>query len=128
MALKNIAVEGMAITISNPNVVATVAITGSASLKVKAGTGVYKDGLGVSVSAITVPSSGATIPDPGPYNVSFSATATKVKADGELVLRVDDETGTINATPQIPGTPPVPFPVSFNISITDAGQNKAKAQ
>lgn len=130
MALKLIAVSGMTVQVSDPTVVATITITGSPSLKVKAeGNGVYKDSLGVTVTAITVPSAGATIPDPGPYNVTFSATAQKVKADGSLVLRVDDETGTINATPKIPSTPsPIDFPVSFKIEISNAGQSKSKAQ
>ena len=130
MALKLIAVEGMTIQFSDPTIVATVVITGSASIKSKAeGFGVYKDGLSISVSNITSPSNGATIPDPGPYTENFSATALKTKADGELVLRVDDETGTINATPKIPSTPtPIDFPVSFEVQVSAAGQTKAKAQ
>ena len=108
---------------------ATVVDAGSASLKVKAGgQGVIKNGYGLTVSAITDPGAGATIPDPGPYSVSFSATAAKVKADGTLILRADDETGIISATPQIPGSPPTPFPVQFKYKISSAGQSKVAAQ
>lgn len=111
------------------NPTGNVTDTGTPSSKVKAaGKGVLKDGYGLSVSNITDPGAGASIPDPGPYNVSFSATAMKVKAENTLVLRKDDETGVINATPQIPGTPNVPFPVAFKFVITDAGQVKVKAQ
>lgn len=126
--MKLIAVDGFTYSISNPVVQATVVLTGVPSLTCKAGgKGICKDGFSAIVSAIMVPSVGATIPDPGPYNVSFSSSAQKVKADGTLVLLQGDKTGTVNATPQIPGTPPAPFPVSFDLSITIAGQIKAKA-
>lgn len=128
MALKDVANQGFSYSISDPLVVATVLKTGVPSVKCKAGSGICKDGFGMSVSVITVPSAGATIPDPGPYSVQFGATAAKVKADGSLVLRKDDETGMVNATPQIPGTPPVPYPVSFKLTISDAGQAKVRAQ
>jgi hypothetical protein len=108
---------------------ATVVDTGVASLKVKAeGGGVLKDGYGLTVTAITDPGAGATIPDPGPYNVSFSSTGSKVKADGTLVLREGDETDVISASPQIPGSPPVVFPVSFKYVINSAGQTKVVAE
>jgi hypothetical protein len=129
MATKFIAVDGFSHAFSDPLVNATVTLTGVPSVKCEAGGGgMCKDGFGLIVSAITYPSAGATIPDPVPYNVSFSATAVKTKADGTLVLRVDDETATINATPQIPGSPPTPYPVSFNIKITNAGQNKVRSE
>lgn len=132
MALKNVANSNYTKTLQasvgvSPQ--ASVVDTGVASAKVRAdGSGVLKDGYGLTVTGITDPGAGATTPDPGPYNVSFSATATKVKADGTLVLRQDDESGTINATPQIPGTPPVAYPVSFKYVITDAGQVKVRAE
>lgn len=119
-----IAVLGMTLAPDNPLVICTITIVSLPSVKTKAqGSGVYENGCQVSVSAITVPSVGATIPDPGPYTASFSATATKSKADSKLVLRVNDTTGTITATPQIPG--PSPYPVNFKIKITNAGQVKA---
>ena len=126
--MKLIAVDGFTYSISNPVVQATVVLTGVPSLTCKASNkGICKDGFQAIVSAVMAPSAGATIPDPGPYNVSFSSSAQKVKADGTLVLLQGDKTGTVNATPQIPGTPPTPFPVSFDLSITIAGQIKAKA-
>ena len=129
--MKYIATYGYSKSVSvvvgvNPSA-ASVTDTGVASLKVKAGgQGVLKDGHGLMASAITDPGAGATIPDAGPYSVSFTATATKVKADGSLVLRTDDETGTINAFPQIPGSPPIPFPVTFKYKISSAGQTKVQ--
>lgn len=126
MSLKAVAVQGFSYAISDGGVSASVALTGTPSSKVIGGAGICKHGFGVTVSAITKPP--ATIPDAGPYNVTFSATATKVKADGSLVLRVDDVTGDITATPQIPGTPPTPSPVTFHLTITNAGQTKVVAQ
>lgn len=128
MALKPIAIDGCTFLPSDPLVVCTIAPAGMPSMKVKAGAGVLEDGYQVLVSAITYPSAGATIPDPGPYPASFSSTASKVKADGKLVLLEGDKTATINATPQIPGTPPSPNPISFEIVIQVAGQTNVKAQ
>jgi hypothetical protein len=103
--------------------------TGVPSIKVKAGgQGVLEDGYTLSVSAIIDSGAGATIPDPGPYTATFSAMSTKIKAGGQAVLREDDETDVINATPQIPGTPPIPFPVSFKFKISSAGQSKVKGE
>jgi len=88
---------------------------------------IYWDGLQVQVSGVTAPGAGATIPDPAVYFGNFQATCQKVKHLSELVLRVDDETNQITATPQIPGTPPTPYPTTFTIEITNAGQDKVKA-
>lgn len=129
MSLKAVAVNGFSYQISDLTVVATVTLTGTPSTKAKCGgQGVCKHGFGATITNVTVPSAGATIPDPGPYNVTFSALATKVKADSTLVLRLDDVTGNVTATPQVPGGPPVPHPVTFHLKITAAGQTKAKAQ
>lgn len=118
-----IAVNGCTFIPDDPLVVCTITPTGTPSIKSKCeGNGILKDGYTVSVTAITYPSAGATIPDPGPYIVGFSTGATKVKADGTLVLLQDDLTTTINATPQIPGSPPTPYPISFKIKISVAGQ------
>lgn len=129
MAKKLLAVDGFSYSISDPTVQATISLIGVPSLKVRAESkGVCKDGFSLVVSAIKVPSVGATTPDPVPYTVSFSATSTKNKVEGSFPLRVDDETSTINANPIIPGTPPAPYPVSFNIKITNSGQSKVKGE
>jgi hypothetical protein len=135
MALKLIAVQGMTVLVDSTTVVppgvvvATIVVSPPTATKVKAESKlVHRDGDQITVSAITVPAAGATIPDPGPYTVAFSSTATKVNAEGKLVLLEGDQTATINATPQIPGTPPVAYPVSFKCFVSVAGQTKAKAQ
>ena len=125
---KLIAVESATLLQDDPNVVCTITPTGTPSNTCKAeGSGILKDGYTVSVSNITVPSAGATIPDPGPYVVAFESTATKVKVDGTLVLLEADKTVIINAIPQIPGSPNTPYPVAFKIEITAAGQTKVNA-
>lgn len=131
MALINMAVLGMVLVPSDPNVVCTIVVTGLPSTRLKADNlGVYLDGTMITVTAITVPSAGATIPDPGPYNVPLNATATRTKSEGTLVLREGDESDIITTTtfPQIPGTPPTPYPVSFSIVIDSAGQIRSKAE
>jgi hypothetical protein len=125
VSLKTIAVDGFSYELSDPAVSATVTLTGQPSAKCKAGgKGICKDGFSATIAAITKPP--ATIPDPGPYSVQFSATAAKAKADGSLVLRVDDTTGDVTATPQVPGNPPSPSLVTFHLKISAAGQTKAK--
>lgn len=125
---KFIAVEGATLLQDDTTVVCTITPTGTPSNTCKVeGNGMLKDGYTVSVSNITVPSAGATIPDPGPYVVAFESTATTVKADGTLVLLENDKTVIINAIPQMPGSPNVPYPVAFKIEITAAGQIKINA-
>lgn len=122
---KLLAVAGFTAAFSDPLVVGIITPTGTPSTKMLAqGPGVCRDGFGVSVSAITVPSAGATIPDPGPHAANLIATATKTIDGGALALRVDDQTANIIATPQIPGTPPTPYPVTFTVKIAAAGQTK----
>jgi hypothetical protein len=129
MTFKNIAVQNMGVAADPSTVVATIAVASPTGTKVKAeGKLVHRDGDEVTVTFITVPTAGATIADPGPYTVPLNRTTTKVKAEGVWVLRQDDVSDTINATPQIPGTPPTNYPVSFKCKISIAGQTKAKAQ
>lgn len=130
MALIDMAVLGMSLVPSDPTVQCTIVVTGVPSTRLKADNlGVYLDGTMLAVTAITVPSAGATIADPGPYNVPLNATAMRTKSDSTLVLREDDESDMINATPQIPGSPsPTPYPVSFTIVIDSAGQTRSKAE
>jgi hypothetical protein len=138
MALKEIAVAGMTVTVDQttatppappPAIAATIVVAPPTGTKVKAEAKlVHRDGDEITVSAITAPGAGATIADPGPYTVPMNATATKTKAEGVEVLRLDDLSDTINATPKVPGSPPVDYPVSFKCKVTVAGQTKAKAQ
>ncbi|MCP4539025.1 MAG: hypothetical protein GY832_17965 [Chloroflexi bacterium] len=59
---------------------------------------------------------------------SIAATAAKVKADAQFVLREGD-TGTCAGTWQPPGAPPpTPIACTCNLEIADAGQTKVKAQ
>ena len=58
---------------------------------------------------------------------TITATAQKVKADGALVMRVDDS-GTMNCIGTIPPPTGGTAPVSGPVKIDDAGQDKAKGQ
>lgn len=126
---KLIAVEGMTLTIDPPTVLGIISIIGTPSLKTKQDSkAIYLDGLEIQVSGVTVPTAGATIPDPTPASGNIISTAVKTKDDGTLVLLEGDETGTISSSPQIPGTPPAPYPVNYTVKISVAGQLKAKAE
>ena len=120
MTLKNTAVQGMTVivdvsSVAPPGTVAsTIAVASPTITTCRAEAKLlHVDGNQVTVSAITVPSAGATIADAGPYTVPLNSTAVKSKAEGIEVLRVDDISDTIDATPKIPGNPPTDYPVSF---------------
>src|SRR5208337_2336663 len=111
---------------SDLTITATILLTGIPSIVNKVnGLGFCLDGFTLQVTNVKTAS--ATIPDPGPYNASFSATALKVKdlSENKLVLRVGDKTGIIHAIPNVPG--PTPEPVTFTITITNSGQIKSLA-
>ena len=127
MAKKYFVIDGFSYSLSNTLVSCTVTFTGTPSNKIKAnGTFVCLDEYSASITNITVPSTGATTPDPGPYTVNFSATSTKNKDlnQNKFILRVDDKTNLITATPYIPGSPSTPYPVTFYLYISNAGQSK----
>jgi hypothetical protein len=136
MALKLIAVAGMTVivdqtTVNPPTIplVATIVVAPPTALKEKAENKlVHRDGDQITVSAITVPAAGATIPDPGPYTVPINKTVIKTIAEGKEVLVLGDQSDTINAVPQIPGSPPTNYPVSFKCIISNSNQIKANAQ
>ncbi len=126
-----LAVEGFTAAFSDPGVSAVVTRTGVPSAKNWAeGSKVCLDGFGLSLSAITYSPAGASIPDPGPVSAAIAATSTKCTsiAEGLKVLRVGDETADIHATPQIPGSPPTPHPITFRVKITAAGQAKVSGE
>jgi hypothetical protein len=136
MSLKLVAVQGMTVIVDQGSVVppgsgivATVVAKVPTGTKVKAEAKlVHRDGDQIDVSAITAVNAGATIPDPGPYTVALNKTVQYVKAEGIEVLVEGDVSDTVFATPQIPGSPPTDYPVSFKCVIQVAGQTKVKAQ
>jgi len=126
VATKEIAVQGLTLTpqgIVTPGT-GNLTITSTPSVKNKAeGNGMYKTPL-----QFTLVGANATGYDPGTVQIvgtaSISATAAKVKADGVLVMRVDDQNAAVSMTGTISGTP-TPFVEPWK--ITAAGQSKVKA-
>jgi hypothetical protein len=103
-------------------------VTSTADAKVKSG------GQGVHVSPLTFTFKGGNADGFLAGSVagggSMSATATKTKAGGALVMREGDSVtmacvGTIDPPPP---SPPLTAPVSGGVEISAAGQTKAKAQ
>lgn len=78
---------------------------------------------------VTVPDKGATIPS-APITGTWIASSTKTKEKfvNEFVCREGDESAPITATPQIPGSPPVNYPVTFTLKIQSAGQIKVSTE
>lgn len=130
-----VAVLGMTVTVDQTTPIPAGAVTAvitpdppSATKVFAGGQLVYRSGDTIQVSGITVPSAGATIPDSGPYQVAITATATKFLVEGSLILREGDLSAIVSATPQIPGSPPTDYPVTFQCVISAAGQIKVLAQ
>jgi len=123
MATKEIAVDGCVVAPQGIVSGGTVTITAVPSVKCKAGgKGIYKNPL-----TFTFAGGNATGYDPGTVTTvgpgSISATAVKTKADGLLVMRVDDQNASVALTGTIGGTP-TSFTGTFK--ITNAGQTKVK--
>lgn len=105
----------------------TFIIESAASTKGKANAkGVYAETFEYSFS-------GGSHPSVNPNSVrtlvdqEIPATALKVKAEGELVMREGDF-ALMNAVGDNPSPPPTTLPVTGNVEIATAGQTKVKAQ
>ncbi len=129
--MKLIAVQGFSYALSDqsdPTITATITLTGVPSLVNKVnGNSFCLDGFTVQVTNIATAT--ASVPDPGPYTASFSATALKTTdlSENKKPLRQGDKTGTINATPHTPPSASTPEPVTFTITITNANQTKSES-
>ena len=134
MTLELIAVAGMTVEIDQApggELAAVIVVSPPTAQKVKCeGALVHRDDDKITVSGITAPGAvpPATIADSATYIVDMTASAEKVTAEGALVLREGDKSLTINATPEVPGSPPVKYPVSFQCIVTDPNQTTVKAQ
>jgi len=132
MSLKNIANTDMTLDVKEaPTTSATLTVVTSASTKVKCGDGsigslrgVYRGNVVVNV---TNAFDGTYSQFPvAPVPATVTPTATKTKADGLAVLRVDDEAAQLS----IPGLDGGgnPGTILVTVYVKTAGQSKAKAQ
>jgi len=127
-----VAVNGMTVEIVDgaptPVLGIITILSGSSVINKNFGNGVYLDGCQVQISNITSPDGGATTPDPVPVIGRLRASITQVKENWTLLLVTGDENiGLLNANPIIPGGPPVVYPVTFKIKITDANNTTLRA-
>ena len=121
MALTEIAVDGCTLELSVGS--GTLATTSPPSTKCLAeGKGIFKDPLAILISAVTAPNFTQTAPVAG----TIPSTATKNKADGALVMLIDDVSGTITLAGVDSSSNPATLNVTVKISV--AGQTKVLAQ
>jgi len=121
MALLEVAVQGL--TVAPQGIVSggVLSIVSVPSTKVKAeGKGVYKQNLQFTLSGAN-----AVGYDPGTVmtvgTASISPTSTKNKAEGQFVMRKNDQNLAVNMTGTIGGTP-TPFIEPWKITVP--GQTK----
>jgi len=127
MSLEPIAVIGCVIEHGSGSVITggTFVITSTPSTKVKpGGLGAYK---GTTIAFTFSGGSGGGCTD-GTVTGSgtISASALKVKAENQLVIREGD-IGTMNWTGTNPSPPPTNLTGTSNVVISSAGQTKVKA-
>lgn len=122
-----VAVEGLTIDHKSGSLCSggSFVITNVASTKDKVnGNGVYKTSIVFTFSGGTY-SGGVSGSATGAGTIL--ATATKVKVENGYVMRLNDE-GTLTGTYTLNGSPPVPgTPFSSTVLISDANQDKVKA-
>jgi hypothetical protein len=129
MVLLPIAVDGLTLVDDNPVNTTNTTITSIPSTKVKAeNKGIIKKELEFTILAGSGIVGSCVLVADLPLQ-TIDPTATKVKAEGELVMREQDSK-VINATGQTvpPPPPPAPCPLVFQMRISDAGQTKVKGQ
>jgi hypothetical protein len=123
MSLKEVAVSGMTVGMTNPAITGSVSITGSASTKVKADSkGVYCGDTGVAIAG-----AGLGTCQGASGSGDIKVTATKVKGENKFVLRKGDQTDTITANGTDSGTGAA-CTISIVVEVQDAGQTKVKAE
>ena len=131
MTLKHVAVESCTVSHGSSSAITGGAFTIAATPNQK----VTVDGKKVYVTPLTGSFSGGSAPGfvSGSVagNWSIAATATKTKADGVLIMRVDD-TGTLTAMGTLSPPPPPPAPptgpIAGPVEIANAGQDKVRAE
>lgn len=132
MALKNIANADLTISHGVGSIVTggTFTVSSTPSTKVKANNkGVHKGGVAFDFAG---GSAAGTNPGSVTGSGNISPTATKVKAEGELVNRVDDSASiSMTGKTNNPSPPPPLIDVPLGaqpVVISNAGQNKVKGQ
>jgi hypothetical protein len=129
MSLENVCNESMILSVNEIGTTATLTILTPAKPKVKAGgSGVYAGDIDVAISLATNGTCTQTPPvPPAPFpKATLKPTATKTKAQGDLVLRDGDSAVAVTISGTDGGGNPCTFPVT--VVVTDAGQTKVKAQ
>jgi len=123
VAKKEVAVVGASLSYEFPVSGTSAQFTGSPSSKVKAdGAFVFEDGTQVTIPAgITDGTCTTNVPGIG----NMEATASKVKADGKLVLRKDDTLTVTGIAGVLSGGGACTL--NATVKISNAGQAKVKA-
>lgn len=123
MSLKEIANANCTLDVKEPTIQATLTVTSLPSTNVKAdGAGVYAGGIDFVIAGAT----DGTCTQSAPATGTIDPTATETKANGDEVVRVDDEAQTVTVTGVLSGGGACSLAVTGYVS--DAGQDKVRAE
>jgi len=127
-----IANQDCTLSIITPGVSGVITVLSVPSTVMKAeGKGVYKKEIEFSVANVVAvapaPPCGSVTPGTV-TSAKILATAIAVTTEGDAVMRLGDKvTGVTTTGATNPGSPPISCTITFDVEITDAGQNKVKA-
>jgi len=121
VSLENIANSSAVVIVTNSPTTGVVSITSTPSTKVFATTAVHRGTINVSIAGATNGVCTQNVPATG----TIAPTATKVKADGQFVIRQNDS-GSATVNGLTGGGSPCTLNVQYEIS--SAGQIKARAK
>jgi len=123
MTQKPIAVDGMSLDLSGPDV-GFASVIPAASVKTKVeGKGIYSGATPVLVTGCIKGTCAQTAPVAGSINPS----SLKAKEFGQAVVREGDDTGDFPVA-GIDSSTSAPCTILVNVSVDDAGQNKVTTE
>ncbi len=128
MALEFIATLGATIKVTSPSTTANCVITSLPSTKVKpSGSFVFRGPISISCSNGVQGVCGTSTPATGTGTIN--PTASKVKSDGQFVIRKGDgATIVMNGTQPNPPGPPIACVFNMDVEIDDPNNAKVRAQ
>ena len=130
MAAKDIATEDVTLTITTVGVSGSISITSIANKCANVdGRKVHFKEIVFDVSGLIQGACGTATPGDNTGVKILTTSNTFFDDNGDGVMRKDDKvTGVVSNNAMQPGMPPTPCTITYDVEITDAGQNEVKSE